>query len=192
MHWSIHFWKPALTFSFLCLIHTLAHTRVCENCRECLGRFKNWFISDVLQNTGRYSSPVIFSPLSHSSAGKFKTMRTLMSQSISLRTQLCFSEFKMERNYLEIKKGETYMGQKYACKQYYRLSKNKLFIMYGFDTAWSKAIYQFKSILIITDCTDKEYVLTRNMLRRLQKWMEGQQSLESTFIKFYRQWTCLY
>lgn len=62
-------------------------------------------------------------------------MRTLMSQTISLRTQLCLSEFKMERKYLQIKKGETYMGQKYKCKQYYRLSKNKLFIMYGFDTA---------------------------------------------------------
>lgn len=58
-----------------------------------------------------------------------------MAQIIFLRTQICLSEFKMERNYLEIKKGETYMGQKYACKQYYRLSKNKLFIMYGFDTA---------------------------------------------------------
>lgn len=147
VHWNIHFWKAALTFSFLCLMHTLAHTIVCEICRECLGRFKNRFILHAFLNTGRYSPPVIFSPLSHSSAGKFKTMRTLMSQIISLRTKLCLSEFKMERKYLQIKKGETYMGQEYTCKQYYRLSKNKLFIMYGFDTAWSKAIFSIQDYL---------------------------------------------
>lgn len=64
---------------------------------------------------------------------------------------------------MQIKKGGIYMGQEYTWKQYYRLSKNRLFIMYVFDTAWSKAIYQFKSILTITDCTDKKYVLTRNI-----------------------------
>lgn len=39
------------------------------------------------------------------------------------------------------------MGQEYTCKQYYRLSKNKLFIMYGFDTAWSKAIFSIQDYL---------------------------------------------
>lgn len=56
-------------------------------------------------------APVLFSPLSPSSAGQFKAGRIPFLQ-ISLLTQLHLSEFKTRWNHLQVEKGENNTGRK--------------------------------------------------------------------------------
>lgn len=72
-------------------------------------------------------------------AGELEFERILMSYTISLQTQLCFSEFKTVQNRLQMKKANIIPGENnsYTVSEWYRKSSSKTLYQIGiFEKLW--------------------------------------------------------